>query len=394
MVPPASAALIEKADILAGAHRLLDMFPDFAGEKLPVSVPLDDFLLKVRDLQENGRRVALLASGDPGYFGIARKLLSIIDPMCVTIIPAVSLVQEAFARLKIGFERAEVVSLHGRESSGDFWGGLYRASHFEAAGFLAVYTDTENTPSVIAKRLLGRGQQNWRMHVFEDLGTPDEKISEWSLFEAKFRKFSPLNLVVLECLRRPASISIGMSEGAFVHDAGLITKREVRVVTLGFLELLPHLTLWDLGAGSGSVAIEAASLLPYGTVWSVEKNPLRTEQIAANRAFFGATQVEIVEDAIMSAIPHLPAPDRVFLGGGGAELPAIIPLAAARLNPEGIMVANVLSLDNFHAARRAMKEAGLSVSVTQLQVSRTEVLADDEYFKPINQVWLVRGVKG
>lgn len=390
---PASLALIEGAEILAGGDRLLDMFPNYRGEKFPLTAPLADWLAKLRDLQAAGRRVAVLASGDPSYFGIAKKLLTVVDPQGVTIVPSLSTVQEAFARLKVSSERAVALSLHGRRSISDFWAGLYRAGHNETSGYLAVYTDAENTPSVLAKRLLGRGQQHWRMHVFEDLGTKDECVSHWTLYEAKLRKFSPLNLVVLESLKRPAPISIGMPEGAFVHEAGLITKREVRVVTLGLLELLPHHTLWDLGAGSGSVSIEAAALLPYGSVWSVEKSPLRTEQIAANRAFFGAAQVEIIEDSITSALPHLSDPDRVFIGGGGRDLPRIIPAAAARLNPGGIMVANVLNLDSFSLTREAMKAAGLTVSVTQLQVSRSACLADGEFFKPLNQVWLVRGAK-
>ncbi|UQZ88820.1 bifunctional cobalt-precorrin-7 (C(5))-methyltransferase/cobalt-precorrin-6B (C(15))-methyltransferase [Deltaproteobacteria bacterium Smac51] len=390
---PAVASLIEGADVLAGGDRLLEMFPSHTGEKLSLTTPLEGWLNQLRDLQGQGRRVVVLASGDPNYFGIAKKLLTVIDKEHVTIVPTVSTVQQAFARLKVSYERAEVVSMHGREAKVAFWAGLYRVSHFEGSGYLAVYTDAENSPSVIAKRLLGRGQQNWRMHVFEDLGTQDERVTSWSLYEAKLRKFSPLNLVILECLRRPASISLGMPEGAYVHEAGLITKREVRVVTLGLLELLSHHTMWDLGAGSGSVSIEAAALLPYGSVWSVEKSPLRTEQISANRAFFGAAQVEIVEDEAMSAMAHLPTPDRIFIGGGGTGLSSIIPVAAARLNSEGIMVVNAVSLDNFQTARESMKKAGLDVTVTQIQVARSEPLAESAYLKPLNQVWLVRGVK-
>ena len=390
-LPPAVAGIIAESDVLAGGDRLLEMFPDFSGQKIRLTLPLGDWLKELAEIQRQGRKVTVLVSGDPNYFGLAKKLLETIPPEGVTIIPTTTVVQEAFARMKINWERAEVVSLHGRGGLTEFWSALYRASHYYGSGYLAIYTDPENTPTIIAKRLLGRGQQNWRMTVFEDLGTPDERVTSWTLFDAKLRKFSPLNLVVLECLKRPAPISLGMPERVYVHEAGLITKREIRVVTLGLLELQPYHTLWDLGAGSGSVSIEAAALLPHGSVWSVEKSPLRSEQIAANRAYFGAAQVEVIEDDALAAMPHLPSPDRVFVGGGGKDLALIIREAHSRLNPDGLIVANVISLDALKLATTVMTELGLELSVTQLQAARSEPLGDSLFLKPLNQIWLVRG---
>ena len=390
-IPPAVIKIIEESDVLAGGDRLLEMFPDFPGRKCRLTVPLEGWLKELGELQRQGQKVTVLSSGDPNYFGLAKKLLEVIEPDGVTIVPTTTVVQQAFARLKLSWERTEVVSLHGRSGMTTFWGALYRASHYYGSGYLAVYTDPENTPTVIAKRLLGRGQHNWRMLVFEDLGTEDERMTSWTLFDAKLRKFSPLNLVVLENLKRPAPISIGMPEGVYVHEAGLITKREIRVVALGLLELQPYHTLWDLGAGSGSVSIEAAALLPHGSVWSVEKSPLRSEQIAANRAYFGATQVEVIEDDALAAMPHLPSPDRVFIGGGGKDLSFIIRQAHARLKPNGLMVANVISIDALRQATLVMADLGLELSVTQLQAARSEPLGDSIFLKPQNQIWLVRG---
>ena len=390
-IAPAVAEIIDQADILAGTDRLLELFPEHADRAVRMKLPLDKWLKDLKTRQEEGRKIVILTSGDPNYFGLAKKLMTVFEPGRVNVIPAVTVVQQAFAKIKISWERTEVVSLHGREASTDFWSALYRASHYSGSGYLAVYTDAENTPTVIAKRLLGRGQHNWRMMVFEDMGTPDERVTTWSLFEAKLRKFSPLNLVVLECLKPPAPITIGMPESVYVHEAGLITKREVRVATLGVLELQPYHTMWDLGAGSGSVSIEAAALLPHGSIWTVEKSPLRSEQIAANRAYFGATQVEIIEDEALAAIPHLPPPDRIFIGGGGDKLGEIITAAHEKLKLKGIIVANVLTLDALRLATTTMKELGLELYVTQLQASRSEHLGDSMYLKALNQVWIVRG---
>ena len=391
-ITPAVTEIIDQADILAGTDRLLELFPEHRDRAVSLKLPLDRWLEDLKARQAEGKKIVVLTSGDPNYFGLAKKLLTVFEPGRVNIIPSITVIQQAFAKIKLSWERTEVASLHGREvSAGDFWSALYRASHFSGSGYLAVYTDAENTPAAIAKRLLGRGQHNWRMMVFEDLGTPDERVTTWSLFEAKLRKFSPLNLVVLECLKPPAPISVGMPESVYVHEAGLITKREVRVVTLGLLELQPYHTLWDLGAGSGSVSIEAAALLPHGSIWAVEKSPLRSEQIAANRAYFGATQVEIIEDEALAAIPHLPPPDRVFLGGGGEKLGEVIRAAREKLKPKGVIVANVLTLDALHLATAAMKSLGLEMSVTQLQAARSEGLGGSLYLKALNQVWIVRG---
>ena len=390
---PAAAALIEEADILAGADRLLDLdlFARAKGRKHRLVSPLETWLKELKAFQRKGKKVVVLASGDPNYYGLARKLMTVIDPTLVTIHPSPTVVQQAFARLKTGWEQTEAVSLHGRDQQTAFWNALFRASHFPGSGYLAVYTDQENPPAVIAKRLLGRGQPNWRMFVFEDLGTQDECHSVWTLFEAKTRKFSLLNLVVLECLKRPNPIFLGMQESAYIHEAGLITKREIRLVTLGLLELRPFHTLWDLGAGSGSISIEAASIMPHGSIWAVEKSPLRSEQIAANRAFFGATQVEIIEDDAQAAMTHLPPPDRIFIGGGGEHLADIIGAASRKLQPKGLIVTNVVGVDALHLAMTAFRQAGLEMSVTQIQASRSEPLGDSLHLKPLNQVWLVRG---
>ena len=388
-LPPAARALIEEADVLGGGDRLLNLFPEARAARLPLSTPLEGWLKKLKAFREEGRKAVVLASGDPNHYGLAKKLLTVFEPEAVTIIPAPTLVQEAFARLKISWEQAEVVSLHGRASQAALWGALFRAGR--SSGLLAVYTDPDNTPAIIAGRLMERGLENWRLTVFEDLGAREERFASFSLPEAARREFSPLNLVVLECLKRPAHISLGLSESDFAREGGLITKREIRLAALGLLDLRPHHTLWDLGAGSGSVSIEAAALLPYGSVWAVEKNAARARQIAANRAFFGAAQVEVAEDEAISALPHLPPPDRVFIGGGGASLPEIIQKARARLRPRGLILAAAISLDSLGLATSAIRESGLELSVTQIQAARSEPLGESLILRPLNQVWLIKG---
>ena len=389
-LPPAAAALIEEADVLAAGDRLLGLFSKEV--KIPLSLPLQGWLEELKAWQSKGKKVVVLASGDPNYYGLARRLLTVIEPDLVTIIPAPTVVQEAFARLKTSWERTETVSLHGREPQTAFWSALFRAGRGCGSGYLAVYTDPDNTPAAIARRLADRGFANWRLIVFENLGARDEHCAALTLSEAESLTFSPLNLVILECLKRPARISPGLPESEFVHEAGLITKREVRAAALGLLDLQPHHTLWDLGAGCGSVSIEAASLITHGSVWAVEKAPRRLEQIAANRAFFGAAQVEVVADDSLSAMNRLPPPDRVFIGGGGGSLPEIIREVRMRLGPDGLILINALSLASLNLATTAISGEGLELSITQLQAARSEPLGGSLFLKPLNQVWLVKGV--
>lgn len=388
-IPQAVSQYICEADILAGTGRLLDLFPDYTGTKIKLTLPLDAWLEDLKAKQQSGSKIVLLTSGDPNYYGLAHKLLKVFNPELVTIIPNTTVVQQAFAHLKVSWECTEVVSMHGRTTQCDFWSALYRTGHY--SGYLAIYTDPDNSPATIAKRILDRGQQNWRIHVFEDLGTKKEKITSSTLHEAKTREFSTLNLIILECIKKPAPIFLGMSESSFIHEVGLITKREVRMVSLGLLAVQSHHVLWDLGAGSGSISIEAAALLPHGSIWAVEKSPVRAEQIVANRTFFGATQVEIIEDDSQAAINHLPRPDRIFIGGGGQNLGTIIKAAHAKLKEQGVIVVNVVTLDALHQATASMTELGLKVDVTQLQAARSVSLGQSLYLKPLNPVWLIRG---
>jgi precorrin-6Y C5,15-methyltransferase (decarboxylating) len=131
--------------------------------------------------------------------------------------------------------------------------------------------------------------------------------------------------------------------------------------------------------------------MPRGSVWAVEKSPLRAEQIAANRAKFGVSHVDIIEDGAMEAMKYLPSPDRIFIGGGGEGLEDIVREAKAHLRPRGLLVAALVSLDKIGRIAKLLRELGLEMSVTQVQIARSEALAAGFYLKPLNQVWLARG---
>jgi precorrin-6Y C5,15-methyltransferase (decarboxylating) len=385
----AQAELIAQAQVLAGGMRLLEMFAALQVPRLPLAYNLDSWLDEVAEAAQ-ARRVVVLASGDPGFYGVAAKVVERLGPANVVIHPGLTTVQTAFARLKEPWQDVRVVSLHGRDQgSGEaaLWPALAQATR------VAVYTDPAHTPDAIARLLLERGQDCWRLAVLEDLGAACERVGEYALAETAGMSFSALNLAVLKRQAWPEPLRLGLPEEAYERRGGLITKTETRVLALAKLELGPGLTLWDLGAGSGSLGLEATLLTPGGRVVTVERAPERAAQIKANRRRFGAASLEVVEAALPGAMASLPDPDRVFVGGGGAALEEIILEAGRRLPAGGVLVAAVVMLTSLEAAQRALALAGLEAEVTQAQISRSAPLAEGLYMKALNPVWLVKGVK-
>ena len=232
--------------------------------------------------------------------------------------------------------------------------------------------------------------------MLEDLGQDAERITWMSLAEAQEREFSPMNLVVVvpepgEASPRRPQLHLGLPEAALAHQAGLITKAEVRAVVLAKLKLLPGQVLWDVGAGCGSVGLEASLLVPGGKIFAVERHPERAAQIAANRDHYGVDNLEVVCGRAPECLADLPDPHRVFVGGGGPEVGAIIQEAVRRLAPEGRVVVTAALLETLEAARTALEQAGWEVEVVQLQVSRSHPLAGGTALQALNPVWIVTG---
>jgi precorrin-6Y C5,15-methyltransferase (decarboxylating) len=396
-LPPSIYSLLAWCEVLAGPSAwlkaLAEAEPGLSDEgKIlsPIEPNLDQWLASLSDLASQ-KRVLVVAGGDPNFFGLAAKLLKAVGPEKVTLRPATTTVQKAFARLKTTWAGVEVQSLHGRQSWRSFWSALYRAGRRGESGRLAVYTDPKNTPQVVAEKILGRGQDRWRVTVLSNLGAEGESLWTGGLEEAAGRDFPPLNLTVLSLSSDLSPITMGAPEEAYAHSDGLITKSEVRSVALGLLELTGTETMWDLGCGSGSVALEAARLLDRGEVWAVEKNRDRAAQALANRALYGAAHLEIVLGDALEHLERLPKPDRVFVGGGGAQLSAILERTWGRLGPGGVVVAAAVRIDSLNEACAALSKPGRPASVTQVGTARSEPLTGSLHLKPQNQVWLVKG---
>jgi precorrin-6Y C5,15-methyltransferase (decarboxylating) len=390
---PSALGLLGKAQVVAGPARLLEAVSGHLtaeAQKIPLVSGLNHWLGEVKKSSSHGQMV-ILADGDPNFFGLGARVIEVFDDLRVTMKPAPTTVQKAFARMGVTWAGAEVVSLHGRQDYAPFFSAIFRAGQVTGSGFVAVYTDATNNPALIASKLIERGQLNWKMTVFQELGLPGEAIWSGDLAKAQKSKFSPLNLTVLERTKLPKVLTLGAPESAYDHQAGLITKSEVRTAILGLLELSGHETLWDLGCGSGSVSLDAGLLLRHGQVLSVEKDPQRAAQARQNRSKYGLAHVEVIEGQALEAMADLPLPDRVFVGGGGRQLEYLIQGALSFLGRRGLIVVAVVRLDSLNLALSCLSSPDIKPTVTQISVSRGESLAKSIYLKPINPVFLIKG---
>jgi precorrin-6Y C5,15-methyltransferase (decarboxylating) len=385
---PKVREIIREAQVLVGGRRLLDYFPEHRSMKIPLGKDPEGALKQLPALAAI-KRVVVLASGDPNFYGVGPLVVRVLGAENVVIHPNLTAIQTACARLRIPWQDAVIVSLHGRS-----WEHL--SAVLGQPGPWLIYTDPAHPPGEIARFLLDRGLSAARFCVLEDLGQATERITWMSLAEAQEGEFSPLNLVVVvpepgEATSRRLRLHLGLPEAALDHQAGLITKTEVRAVVLAKLKLLPGLVLWDVGAGCGSVGLEASLLIPGGKIFAVERHPERAAQIAANRDHFGVDNLEVVCSPAPMGLASLPDPHRVFVGGGGPEVGAIIQEAVRRLAPGGRVVVTAALLETLDAARTALEQAGWEVEVVQVQVSRSYPLGGGTALQALNPVWIVTG---
>ncbi|MBT0663901.1 precorrin-6y C5,15-methyltransferase (decarboxylating) subunit CbiE [Geobacter pelophilus] len=382
---PKAQEVIAKADLLIGHQRHLDIFPDFAGEKQE----LGDLSIMLELLKNSDKRTVILGSGDPNFFGIARFLLRNLPKERIEIFPNVTSVQYAFARIKEPWDDAVFVSVHGR--------GMGRAvDRIVAAEKVAILTDGVNTPAAIARDLIARGAEGYDAWLCEDLGMPGEKFTKTDVRGLLDLKHSELNILILIKTWEPNLIHyplIGIEDEEFATSKKLITKQEVRAVTLAKLRIQDDLVMWDIGAGSGSVSIEASNLMPNGKVYALERNAQCLGFLRDNLKKFVARNVMLVEAFAPEGLEELPEPDRVFIGGSGGMLEEIIEAVDRRLKSEGVIVLNAVTLDTLTKSVEFLEDHGYTVEVTCVNISRTRGLTEYKMFEAHNPVYIVAAWK-
>lgn len=427
---PRIMELIQTADLVASGKRLLDDL-EIAEDRRLLLTGMDAFAAAIRARAESAS-VCVLADGDPLLYGLGASLLRYFAPGELTFHPNVSAMQTACARFGLPWHDCRTLSLHGREDLTPLFAALTHDN------LVALYTDQKHSPDAIARLLLERGVTGWRMNVAEALGGPEEKLSTLALTEAAQCTWHALNIVVLERTGNPAlPLRLGLDEDALAHSDGLMTKQPVRAFALSLLRLPPDAFMWDLGAGSGAVSLEAARLLGRGRVVAVERQAERVRHIRENVERTGAWLVEVVHGSLeeflgngkngtygayrtyvqgtlhgrpepgqpfhRSHMPHRSynshsshsshssAPTHIFIGGGASA--PVLAQCAALLASGGRMVIAAVLLSTLETVRTVFHELGWPLKVHQLMHHIGSPLAGDLRLTPSNPVFLLETQK-
>lgn len=384
----AARAALARAELVIGAPAHLAAFPELAAEQRPYPSPMSDLWDVLR--ANARRRIVLLASGDPLFYGISSTLLRHLPPAHLVFHPNVSSLQAAFARLGRPWQQAQLLSLHGRPLAS--LRAVLRGNRL-----YALLTDRENAPTAIARLLVETGFGESTLWVAEDLGTANERFRAFhaaALVEAG-TEFSPLNVVLLET-RGPGGVLPefpGIPDAWFSTGAepgkGLLSKREVRLMILSLLAPRAGEVGWDVGAGCGGVAVEWARWNPEGEVHAVECHPERLEHLGINRDHFGVViNLHIVAGHAPGALADLPDPHAVFIGGSSGSLREILDPVWARLPVGGRLVASAVTEDSRVELHTFVGDR--PAEWTELSVARAETLAGQRVMRPYLPVLLMK----
>jgi precorrin-6Y C5,15-methyltransferase (decarboxylating) len=398
--------ILEAAQVVLASKRLSEVFQRYDDyEKVKGRIKIIDKVpetvgfIKERLSEQSQGPIVLLASGDPLFFGIGRRIREEFGKEPVELWPDLSSMQGAFARIQEPWDDAFFMSLHGGPDIAKRRKLPYVIKDIPELlaqhGKLGILTDRENNPVQIARALQAANAGSpILMTVCERIGYPEERLVQESPDKIAGMSFSDPNVVIVQmALRKAPAINFGLKEDEISHDRGLITKDEVRAVTLHKLRLPSTGVFWDIGAGSGSVSLEAARLCPGMKVFAIEKEPGRIETIAKNIESFKVRNVQVIQGAAPEMLKILPDPDRVFIGGSDGNLERIVMLVNERMR-SGIVVINAVTLETLNHALTALETNGFTADVTEISLSRSKNMAGKRHMAALNPVFIIKGEKG
>ncbi len=388
---PELAAVLEQSEVLAAGNALLARLDHLAAEKIPLRAPLRESLDILLSRRLAGKRVTVPATGDPLFFGIGAALAELLPPEALRILPGVSSLQEACARARLPWHDVRCVSLHGRE---DFT----PLAHAALSGApICLLTDAERRPDAAARFLLDRGVDWYAVRVFENMGNDNESARRCTLAQTADFSFGPACTALFIPEAPPRRPRLGLPDAALAREGGLLTKGPVRAAALAALRIQPEYTVWDIGAGSGAVGLEASALAHRGAVFAVEQTPARALCIEENRRRFGAANLEVIPGIAPDCLAPLPDPDAVFLGGGLGGSPergrALLETLCIRLKSGRRLVIACVLMNSLEQGRAVLNELGLDPEITCIQASESSPLAGDLRLAALNPVFLLSCTK-
>ena len=381
---PAARALIETAEVLVGGARHLGMVPDRGAERIlwerPLSLTIDAIAAR------RGGRVTVLASGDPMWYGVGVTLSRRFPREEMTILPQPSAFSLAASRLGWSLADCAAITLHGRPLD-------TLRLHLAPKRRILILSEDRGTPRVVAELLTGLGWGPSRVTVLAHLGGSRETIIADEARSWGDHRVPDLNTLAIACIPGPGARALpqraGLPDDVFEHD-GQLTKREVRAATLAALAPLPGQTLWDVGAGCGSIAIEWLREGEGRSAIAIEQDPGRAAMIARNAAALGVPELRVALGTAPEALEGLPPPDAIFIGGG-IRAGDLLPVAWTSLPPSGRLVANVVTAEG--EARLLDWHSRYGGVLTRIAVSRAEPVGPHHLWRPLAPVTQLAAVK-
>lgn len=384
---------LHQSDLVIGSERQLDTLEQImpVGKESIVLPKLSTLKALIDEQLVKGRTVLVLASGDPLFYGIGRWFSRYFSAELLTFYPAVSSLQVACHRLGIALQDVEVLSLHGRPLS-------KLRTRLRQDQPLLLLTDKHSTPEALANECIACGFSEAKITVCEMLGYPQEMIRSFTAQTlsntGRSTKFASLHITLLEpgCNQGFLPAFPGIPDQHFVTDKedagrGMITKREVRLSILSLLQVAKGECVWDIGAGCGGVAVELAYWNPNSDIYAVEHHSDRFDCLEQNRQRFGVvSNLSIIEGRAPQALADLPAPDKVFIGGSGGELAALLDQIWTLLPPGGILLGSAVTeqskCDYYQFNQTRTQRADSENETLQLSVSRGDRLAGQIMYRP------------
>ena len=385
-------AALRACDCRIGAARMLEATDRYGQHAFTAIAP--EKIAEIIESHPEYRRLAVVMSGDAGFFSGAKRLLPLLEMHEVRVIPGVSSLQTLCARVKTAWDDARFISLHGRAGS--------VVPEVLRYGKVFALTDGADALRRVCADMCVAGLGDAKVSVGQRLSYPDEKLLTGTANELLETDCAPLSALLIERPVEPRPLPVGLPDEAFFRDVEEggkpvpMTKSEVRAVSISKLRLTEDAVVWDVGAGTGSISVEAALLCPKGRVYAVECREEAARLIKRNAERFALRNLEVVQGMAPEVLPELPAPSHVFIGGSSGNLSRIVEVVLSK-NPDARIVVNAIALESVGEMTRVMDELDFKqTEVVQLSVARSHKAGRYRLMNGLNPVWIaaMQGLEG
>ncbi|KAA3600522.1 MAG: precorrin-6y C5,15-methyltransferase (decarboxylating) subunit CbiE [Candidatus Scalindua sp. AMX11] len=383
---------ISKGQVLAGGAQHLEFFAEFEGLKIPFQGKLPDVIDRLEELSfENN--IVILASGDPMFYGVGGLIVKKFGLDHVDVITHPSSIQIAFSRIGITWHDALIISLQEPSRAGFI-------TKIQASSKVGILTDPEQSPQELAKHMITYNETDWQAWVCENLGGVDERFRCFTIEElSRVDDTAPLNVLIL--LRKDGDKSLpptiaNLHEDAFakqIPHKGLITKREIRTLSIVSLGLNRKSVVWDIGTAAGSVAIEAAKIAFDGHVYAVDVASECIKVARENAIRHKVDNIDIVEGLAPVAIMDWPAPDAVFIGGSKGNMREILDVSLEKLTPYGRCVVTAIAVETVQETYQYFKDCGWDTEMIVVNIARSVPLAQYHRYEALSPIHIFTAIK-